>query len=408
MTLLSPGNLAIYSVQLLLVVIAAAIGARVVAPSVPRTRFAFWRAVVVACLLLPLWPVRRIDVVPALALPMAGETLQSKRAVIDPGATVALDVVPWLLLFGAAARGAWLIAGLRRLRQLRLRGRPARLDRDLEGLKQMLAPHVELRWDEQVEQPLTFGLRRPVVLLPRRLTELSPEAQRAVVCHELVHVARRDWLWTLIEEAVQTAFWFHPAMWWALGEVQRSREETVDESVVAITGIRGPYMHALMMFAETRPAPAPAIPSVRRRHLAARITQLSQETVMSPARIAFVGVALAVVVVGASAGVVSALPLRARAQDSAAAKATGPRLKTTLDGPRHFEFKNTPLTDVLAFLGMVNGFVVTYEKGLIDLPNVSLDATQVTVEEFLDQLLTPHGLSYKVIDEHSILVERMR
>jgi beta-lactamase regulating signal transducer with metallopeptidase domain len=149
----------------------------------------------------------------------------------------------------------------------------------------VLAPHAELRWDEHVDQPLTFGLRRPIVLLPRRLTDLPPDAQRAVVCHELVHVSRHDWAWTSIEEAVQTAFWFHPAMWWALGEVQLSREETVDERVVAVTGVRRPYMNALLMFAEARPAPAPAIPSVRRRHLASRIKRLSQETRMSPARL---------------------------------------------------------------------------------------------------------------------------
>jgi hypothetical protein len=59
---LSLGNLAIYSAQVLLVVVAATIGARVVARSAPRPRLAFWRAVVVACLLLPLWPTRRIDV----------------------------------------------------------------------------------------------------------------------------------------------------------------------------------------------------------------------------------------------------------------------------------------------------------------------------------------------------------
>src|SRR6266851_4303902 len=138
-------------------------------------------------------------------------------------------------------------------------------------------------------------------------TDRAPAAtpERAVaggsarlVCHELLHVSRRDWAWTLLEEAVQTVFWFHPAMWWALGQVQLSREETVDELVVAITATRRPYMNALMMFAEARPALASAIPYVRRRHLASRIKQLSQETVMTPARLAFTGAALVIVVLG--------------------------------------------------------------------------------------------------------------
>jgi hypothetical protein len=241
------------------------------------------------------------------------------------------------------------------------------------------------------------------------LTDLAPDAQRAVVCHELVHVARRDWAWTLIEEAVQTAFWFHPAMWWAIGEVQLSREETVDERVVAVTGVRRPYMNALMLFAEARPAPAPAIPSVRRRHLTSRIKRLSQETVMSPARLAFVGTALVIVVVGSSLGVASTFPLHASTPASAAAQTTGatagPRLKATHSVPP-FEFANTPLKDALGFLCEFTGIAVTYAEGLGDLPKVTVKMEQATLEEALGQILTAHQLSYRVLDEHSIRVER--
>jgi beta-lactamase regulating signal transducer with metallopeptidase domain len=412
--MLSLGNLAIYSAQVLLVVMAATIGARVVAPSAPRPRLAFWRAVVVACLLLPLWPTRRIDVATTFSAAIATtETVRRQPGETEPFSRAPLGLIPWLLLAGAAARGAWLTIGVLQLRRLRMRGVPAVLDGDVEALKRVLAPHAELRWDEHVDQPLTFGLRRPIVLLPRRLTDLPPDAQRAVVCHELVHVARHDWAWTLIEEAVQTAFWFHPAMWWALGEVQLSREETVDERVVAVTGVRRPYMNALMMFAEARPAPAPAIPSVRRRHLTSRIKRLSQETVMSTARLAFVGAALIIVVVGSSLGVVSTIPLHASTPASAAAQASGatagPRLKPTLSEPQNFQFANTPLTDILGFVCKVNGIGVTYEEGLVDLLKVIAKTVKIedaTFNEALTQILTANQLSYRVLDEHSIRVER--
>jgi hypothetical protein len=232
-----------------------------------------------------------------------------------------------------------------------------------------------------------------------------------VVCHELVHVARHDWAWTLIEEAVQTAFWFHPAMWWALGEVQLSREETVDERVVAVTGVRRPDMHALMMFAEARPAPAPAIPSVRRRHLTSRIKRLSQERVMSPARLAFVRAALVIVVVGSSLGVVSTFPLHASTPTSATAQATGvtaePRLEPALPGRWPLTFAKTPFKDALGFLCMTNGIAVTYEEGLVDLPKeLTAMIEHTTFEEALTQILTANQLSYRVLDEHSIRVER--
>ncbi len=83
---------------------------------------------------------------------------------------------------------------------------------DIRALQRALAPHAVLRCHDAVSQPLTFGLRRPIILLPRRARDLPAEAQRAIVCHELLHVGRRDWAWILVEEAIQTAFWWHPAM----------------------------------------------------------------------------------------------------------------------------------------------------------------------------------------------------
>jgi beta-lactamase regulating signal transducer with metallopeptidase domain len=411
-TNLSLSNLVIYSAQVLLVVVCAAIGEHIVRPRAPRPRLAFWRAVVATCVLLPLWPARRVDVVMSSATIVTDAVNRGSKAT-EASPTVPFSLIPWLLLSGAVARGAWLGLGVLHLGRLRVRGVPAALDGDIEALKHALAPHADLRWDEHVDQPLTFGLWRPVVLLRRRLSILSPEARRAVVCHELLHVSRHDWAWTLLEEAVQTAFWFHPAMWWALGQVQLSREETVDELVVAITAARRPYMNALMMFAEARPALASAIPYVRRRHLASRIKQLSQETVMTPARWAFTGAALVLVILMSSLAVVSTLPLHAStptADLTAAAQAgrasPGPRLNPVSNTPLNMRFTNTPLTRILSFIGSVTGIAITYENGYVDIPKVTIDVKEATLEEALNQILAPNRLSYKVVDERSILVVR--
>jgi beta-lactamase regulating signal transducer with metallopeptidase domain len=72
---------------------------------------------------------------------------------------------------------------------------------------------------------VAFGWHRPVVLLPESVASLPLDAQRAVVCHELLHIARRDWAWMLGEEAIRCLLWFHPAIWFALGKLQLSREE---------------------------------------------------------------------------------------------------------------------------------------------------------------------------------------
>jgi TonB family protein len=313
-------NLGVYVLQVALLVSAAGLAASLLRLAMPRARLTYWRLVVVACLLLPLAPVRHVDVVapaapivtaavltgPALAAPFAGPAH-------EPSARTMLELLPWVLALGIAGRGLWLGLGFLRLRRLRGRGEPAQLDEDIMVLQRALAPHAELRWHERLSQPVTFGLRHPVVLLPSRLGALPLDIQRAVVCHELLHVGRRDWLWTLIEEAVRTFFWFHPPMRWALAQVQLSREETVDTLAVAITGARRSYMNALMMFAPggDDSALAPAILFVRRRQLVLRMQAISQEVPMSPLRLTVTGIALVGALVASSLGIVSALPLHA-------------------------------------------------------------------------------------------------
>ena len=146
-----------------------------------------------------------------------------------------------------------------------------------------LAPHAELRLAASLSGPVTFGLRRPIVLLPSRFAELPPDIQQAIVCHELLHVRRRDWIVTIAEQAVCAVFWFHPAVWWLIGQAQLAREQTVDREVVSLTGSRDQYLNALLAMAGNRPALdlAPAALFLRKRHLKSRVSLLLKEVTMS-------------------------------------------------------------------------------------------------------------------------------
>jgi TonB family protein len=197
---------------------------------------------------------------------------------------------------------------------------------DLDELRLVLAPQAQFRWTDRLHQPVAFGVRRPVVLLPRQFATLSPGAQRAVGCHELTHIARRDWLWIVAEEHLRAVLWFHPAVWWLLEEVHLSREQVVDQIVVARTGSRKAYMQALLVFADAGSTPAPAIAFLRRRHLVARLGQLSKEVRMSRMRLVCAVSLLMVVVAGATRALVSALPLTLPALHTQPS-ATGPGIR---------------------------------------------------------------------------------
>jgi len=145
--------------------------------------------------------------------------------------------------------------------------------------------------------------------LPEGFFAMDPSAQRAVACHELLHVARRDWPWILVEEVARALFWFHPAVWWLVERIQESREQLVDRLVIARIPSKRAYMTALLAFADGGRPPAAATALLRNRHLRSRLRKLAKESAMSRKRLVWTAVVLVCVMGGAIAGTVVALPL---------------------------------------------------------------------------------------------------
>ena len=81
--------------------------------------------------------------------------------------------------------------------------------------------------------PTVIGWLRPVVLLPVScLTGLSPEQIEAVLCHELAHVRRHDYLVSVVQSVIETLLFYHPAVWWVSKQIRRERECCCDELAV--------------------------------------------------------------------------------------------------------------------------------------------------------------------------------
>ena len=306
----SLANLVAASLQIAGITLAATAAAPLLR-NAPEARYLFWRLVLVLCLALPWLQTPAPSATPAV----------SSHAVVSVGLAANVDASPipapqvdwtfWMTVLIAAAivlRATWMAVGYARLRQLRHAGAPAPPG-DYEHLQATLRTAADVRYVSSVKQPVTFGVFRPVVLLPEALRERPATMRHAVIAHELVHVHRRDWAWLLVEEIVRTAICFHPAIWWLVSRVQLAREEVVDRTVVALTGRRREYVEALLAFADEVPlAPAPAF--ARRRHLFRRIVLLSTEEAMSARRILVSAVVLLVVVGAASWSSVAAFPLR--------------------------------------------------------------------------------------------------
>jgi beta-lactamase regulating signal transducer with metallopeptidase domain len=221
----------VYNAQLMVIVAVTVIAEALARVTDPRARVCLWRGVALAGGALPL---------SALAGPEAlglGVTylVASTGQVVAPanGGFAALrSIVWWVLAGGAMARLAWLGAGALRLRQIRQRSQAAVLLPELEQLHADIAPGAEVRVSDDVGQPAAFGLRNPVILLPGGFFTMEADGRRAVFCHELLHVARRDWLWILLEEVARALFWFNPAVGWLVERFRSaaSRSSTVSSS----------------------------------------------------------------------------------------------------------------------------------------------------------------------------------
>jgi TonB family protein len=309
------GNLAIYSLQIAAIIAGASILPWALKLDNAGARYAYWRAIAVLCLVLP-WvqPYQQLASRPSSVVDAAvvNAVAPSTR---NGGADVPVDwavIIVLLLALGALLRLSWLGLGLYKLRSLRLSGsrEPAIVvDADLQHT---LGTRAHIRHAAAVDHPVTFGLLRPVVLLPETLRDRSPEIRRAVVAHELVHVKRRDWTWLVVEEIVVCLLWFHPAVWWLVSRIQLAREEVVDELAILVTGRRKAYVEALLAFADSTSV-LPIAAFARRRHLFRRIALVSKEDVMSSRRIVASCAAMALVVVTGSWFTVAAFPLRAAA-----------------------------------------------------------------------------------------------
>jgi beta-lactamase regulating signal transducer with metallopeptidase domain len=81
--------------------------------------------------------------------------------------------------------------------------------------------------------PMAFGTRRPAILIPAVSDTWPPDRRRAVVLHELAHVARYDCLTQTLAFVARAMYWFHPAVWWVARRARIEQELACDDRVIA-------------------------------------------------------------------------------------------------------------------------------------------------------------------------------
>jgi TonB family protein len=299
-------NVAAYSIQLAVCVLAALAIVRAVRLRDPLASLRFWQAILAASVGLA---VAQPHATEGTAVIGSGSLASFVSAVNIDGITVgSSNLAQWLVLIvvaGIAIRLLWLAIGVARLRTItRSASRDGSLDPLLGELSASLRTHATIAISDAVESPSTVGVRRPLILLPRRVLSMPPSVQRAVIAHELVHVRRRDWLHTIAEEVWCALLWFHPAARLIASRLSLARETLVDQTTILLTRDRRAYAEALLAFANPQPYLPGVTPLIGRRHLSQRISLIAEEEVMSRSRLV---VSFAIAVFVCAAATVSAV-----------------------------------------------------------------------------------------------------
>jgi TonB family protein len=145
--------------------------------------------------------------------------------------------VPWELLYIA---GALLVAGRfgvgiwRTLKMVRDAGEANHATELVERLRLALRIGRPVRALESADAvvPMTWGILRPVALLPDGAREWPAARLHTSILHELVHVQRHDLLAQSVAQAVCYLYWFHPLAWLAARQLRKERERACDDAVL--------------------------------------------------------------------------------------------------------------------------------------------------------------------------------
>lgn len=199
---------------------------------------------------------------PLAQIPVVQDTTAIKSAVpllpLAEQSALSPIVIIWLLGFFTCAL-FFLITHLRCRREYKMA-----LPIDNPFIEKWQQEHpmrrtAEIRQLDQINTPLTYGILRPVVLLPKQTDWEDETRLQYVLAHEFTHVKRFDTLTKLVMVTALCVHWFNPFVWLMFVLLNRDIELSCDEAVLrSFTGSNpSVYARTLIHLEETKHQFAP-------------------------------------------------------------------------------------------------------------------------------------------------------
>ncbi len=196
---------------------------------------------------------------PGLAAPVTEAVTESRAvtsgsAVFPPGwFSDGSTVLTAMWLAAVLALAVWFLRGHLRFRRICSDSLPCE---DAFVRDWLAAPRlrrrIRVRISDRIAAPLTYGVLRPVILLPSAMDWPDRAALCCILEHETHHIRRFDALRKALLAAALCLHWFNPLVWVLYVLSNRDMELACDEAVTAQGADRAGYAHTLLSMEEQR------------------------------------------------------------------------------------------------------------------------------------------------------------
>jgi bla regulator protein blaR1 len=201
-------------------------------------------------------------------------------------------------------------------------------------------------------EPGVFGVRHPVLLLPKGIVDrLTPAQLNAVLAHEMCHVRRRDNLTAAIHMAVEAIFWFYPLAWWIRARLIEERERACDEAVLQLGSDAEVYAEGILTVCKFYvESPVACVSGISGSDLKKRIVRIMTERfayeLTFGRKLLLTTLGIAAIILPAGFGLLNVTPSRAQSQapdsNAAAHVYEVASIRPDKSGDPRFQIDSTP------------------------------------------------------------------
>ena len=254
-----------------------------------------------------------------------------------------------------------LLLGLVYARGLRIfrRARPLQSPFIRAWLKEnALRRPLEVRLCPRIDSPMTYGLLRPVILLPESAGKADTQTLLCALEHELSHIRHFDAVWKLLIAVAVCLHWFNPLVWAMAILANRDIELCCDARVLRRGGKeeRRAYASALLRMEEARARILPLTNAFSRNALEERIG-----AIMNAKKISITALLLTLLIVAVALTAFAAAPESGTATPPADREMTHAELVAAVDAAvdANAQYRGVSTSDLSAYapygLGALNG-----------------------------------------------------